>query len=215
MERDVLEKLEKKEITADELYKQVEKDFDLISEICRGISSSKAHVRYPCAKVLNLLSGEKPEKLYPEMDFFITLLDSDKRILLWNALIIVANLTRIDEERKFDNIFDKYFSFIDDEYMVTVANVVGNAGKIAKAKPYLNERITRELLRVENLLLKPHLTQECRNILLGHAISAFETYFDQMENKEEVISFVKRQLNNSRDGTRKKAQKFLEKFNLQ
>ncbi len=212
MNKNILEQLENKAITADELVKQVRKDFDLLAEIYNGISSSKAHVRYPCAKVLTILSGEEPEKLYPKMDFFITLLDSDKRILLWNALNIIANLTDVDEEKKFDKIFDKYFGFIDDEYMVTVVNVIGNAGKIARAKPYLTQRITKELLRVENLPLKSHLTLECRNIILGQVISSFEMYFDQIEDKDEILSLVRRQRVNTRNSTRAEAETFLKKF---
>ncbi|MBU7018294.1 MAG: hypothetical protein HXS44_12360, partial [Theionarchaea archaeon] len=122
------------------------------------------------------------------------------------------NLTDVDEEKKFDKIFDKYFGFIDDEYMVTVVNVIGNAGKIAKAKPYLTQRITKELLRVENLPLKSHLTLECRNIILSQVISSFEMYFDQIEDKDEVLSLVRRQRFNTRNSTRAEAEMFLKKF---
>jgi hypothetical protein len=51
-------------------------------------------------------------------------------LLVQIQLNIIVNLTNIDEEKKFDKIFDKYFGFIDDEYMVTVVNIIGNAGKI-------------------------------------------------------------------------------------
>jgi hypothetical protein len=36
-------------------------------------------------------------------------------------------------------------------------------------------------------------------------------YIDQIENKDEVISFVERQLNNSRRTAKLKAEKFLKK----
>ena len=55
------------------------------------------------------LSEERPEQLYPYMDFFITLLDSKYRILTWNAIGIIANLTQVDKENKFDVIFEKYY----------------------------------------------------------------------------------------------------------
>ena len=35
---------------------------------------------------------------------------------------------------KFDEIIDKYYSFIDDLVMVTAAHVVGHSGKIAKSR---------------------------------------------------------------------------------
>ncbi len=209
---DLLGKLGKKEIKAEDVAKNVIKDPSLLPEIFNGVSSANALIRYGCAKILRIVSEENPEKLYPRMDLFIEQLNSDKRILKWNALYIIANLARVDVEDKFDDIFDKYYGLLDAEYMITVANVVGNSGKIAKAKPHLTKKITRELLKTENLTIKSHLTQECKNIIIGHAISALDMYFDQIENKNEVISFVKRQLNNTRNATKIKAEKFLEKI---
>jgi hypothetical protein len=96
--------------------------------------------------------------------------------------------------------------------MITVAHVVDNSGKIAKARPQLTQRITNELLKIENIPTKPHLTQECKNILLGKTILAFSMYFDQIEKKDKLVSFVKRQVNNTRNATKVKAEKFLKKI---
>jgi hypothetical protein len=111
------------------------------------------------------LSAEHPEKLYPYFDSFTTLLDSKYRILTWNALAIIANLTQVDTDNKFDAIFDNYYSFLENEYMVTVANVVSNSGKIALAKPHLIPKITEELLKVQDISTSPHLTEECKRVI--------------------------------------------------
>jgi len=100
-------------------------------------------------------SEEYPEKIYPHMDSFINLLDSEYRILKWNAIAIIANLAKVDEDKKFDAIFDKYYVLLNDAYMVTVANVVRKSSKIALAKPYLTQKITNELLKVEKSQLLP------------------------------------------------------------
>ena len=163
---DILEMLGKKEISTEDLIEQVKNDIGLLPEIYDGISSKKANIRYPCAKVLQVLSEERPEVLYRKMSFFEELLEHDKRILKWNAIIIIANLAKVDAENRFDEFFDRYFSLLDDEYMVTVSNVAGSAGKIAAAKPHLAERITRELLKLENIPPRSHLTEECRNVIL-------------------------------------------------
>jgi len=207
-----LEKPGKKEVEAEDIAKNTIKDPSLLNGIFKGVSSTNARIKYGCAKILRIVSEEEPEKLYPRVDFFIELLDSNKRILKWNALYIIANLAKVDVENRFDDIFDKYYSLLDAEYMVTVANVVGNSGKIAKAKPHLSQKITNDLLKIENLTLESHLTQECKNIIIGHTISALEMYFDQIENEDKVISFVKRQLNNTRNATKIKATNFLAKF---
>src|SRR4030067_2803856 len=136
MEHDLLRKLADKSITEEELLEAVESDFEVVPRVVVGVSSSKAAIRYGCAKVLVDLSVEYPEKLYSCMDFFISLLDSKYRILVWNALAAIANLCAVDVDNKFDATFDKYYGFLNDEYLVTVANVVGNSAKIALAKPY-------------------------------------------------------------------------------
>ena len=158
------------------------------------------------------LSEEQPQYLYPYMDFFITLLESKYRILTWNATIIIANLTKVDTEKRFDVIFEKYYSLLDNDYMVTVANVVDNSGKIASAKPYLTKQIAEKLLSVENISTTPHLSKECKRVITEHAIKTFDQFFPQIEQKEKVFSFVKKQLKSSRKTLRMKAENFVKKW---
>jgi hypothetical protein len=209
MNNELLQGLANKSLTKKELLLKVRQDFSLLPEVIEGTSSSKAAVRYGCGKVLMDLSEEYPEKLYPHMGSFIRMLDSKYRILTWNAMAIIANLAKVDAEGKFDAIFAKYFGFLNDEYMVTVANVVGNSGKIALAKPYLIERITDELLKVENISITPHLTEECKRVIAEKTIESFNQYFDRIENKERVISFVRGHLNSKRKTLKEQAETFL------
>lgn len=204
-----MQKLADKSMTKEELFQKVKHDFGLLPEVLKGITSSKATIRYGCAKVLTDLSEEHPEKLYSYIDSFIDLLDSKYRILTWNAMAIIANLARVDKDKKFDAIFDKYYSFLNDEYMVTVANVVGHSGKIALAKPHLIQKITSELLKVENIPTTPHLTEECKRVIVEKAIESFDMFYDRIYAKEKVISFVKRHLNSSRRTLKEEAENFL------
>jgi len=212
MESELLRKLDNKLLTKQALLQKVRENPDLIPEVLSGLSSSKAAVRYGCAKVLMELSEEQPERLYPYMDSFTVFLDSKYRILVWNAMAIIANLARVDQDRKFDAVFDKYYGFLNDPYMVTVANVVGNSSRIALAKPYLVQKITSELLKVENISTTPHLTAECRRVIIEKTIESFDLFFDRIEAKDRVISFVRRNKNSSRKSLKTKAKSFLEKW---
>jgi len=212
MEGSLIQKLGDKSITKEQLLEKVKQNYDLIPEILSGISSPKPAIRYGCAKVLMDLSEAEPEKLYPYIDFFINLLESKYRILTWNAIITIANLTKVDTKNKFDSIFNKYYSYLDNEYMVTVANVVGNSGKIVIAKPYLAQKITDKLLKVENISITPHLSEECKRVIAEHTIKSFDVFFPQIEQKEKVISFVKKHLNSSRKSLRTESEKFLKKW---
>ena len=212
MENELLKKLAAKTLTKDELRRKVEHDFSLLPTLVTGLSSPKAAIRYGCAKILMDLSAEYPDKLYPHMDTFVALLGSTYRILTWNAMAIIANLAKVDKEQKFDAVFDRYYGFLKDEYMVTVANIVGNSGKIALAKPYLIPKITEKLLTVENLSVTPHLTDECKRVIAEAAIGAFDLFFDKVEQKEKVLAFVERELNSSRKHLSVQAESFLKKW---
>ena len=78
---DILKKIENKEITKDALVKKIKNDFSILPEIISGVSSHKASIRYGCSNTLTVLSDENPKELYPYMDFFINLLDSDSHRL--------------------------------------------------------------------------------------------------------------------------------------
>jgi hypothetical protein len=212
VETDLLQKLDRKEITKTQLLERVEADFDLVPVLLKGTSSTKARVRYGCGSVLVDLTENYPDKLYPYLDNFIALLDSKHRILTWHAMAAIANLTAVDSKRKFDVIFDKYFSFLGNDYMVTVSNMVVNSGKIASNKPYLAEKITRELLKVQNLKVTPHLTEECKLVIAEQALKTFDSFFGNLDAKEPVIAFAKKHIASSRKSLREEAQKLLKSW---
>ena len=205
-ESEILDKLGKKESKAEDLADEVMRNPDLLPEIFNGFSSANPRIRFNSAKILRIFSEKNPKMLYSRMDFFVNLLDSENNILKWIAIDVIGNLSSVDSENKFDKIFEKYYGLLLDESMITAGHVIDNSGKIARTKPYLEDKITKELLKVEKIQYK---TSECRNILLGKVIMSFSQYIDQVDDKEKMISLVKRQLKNSRKATRAKAEKFL------
>jgi hypothetical protein len=212
MDDELLGKLADKSMTTEELFQTVEQNWALLPQLLEGVSSSKASIRYGCAKVLMDLSEVYPTRLYPYLDSFIGILDSKYRILIWNALAIIANLAKVDKDKKFDAVFDKYYSFVNDEYMVTVANVVGHSGKIALAKPYLIDKITNELLKVDGISLTPHLTEECKRVIAEKSIKSFDLFFDRVAQKKRVISFVEKHACSQRKALKEAARHFLNKW---
>ncbi len=209
---DLLQKLAAKEISKAQLRRQVETDFGLVPLMLEGTASPKASIRYGCASVLMDLSASHPKELYPYMDQFAALLGSKHRILTWNGLAILANLTAVDGDRKFDALFERYYGFLGDEYMVTVANTVANSAKIVANKPYLADRIAAELLKVQNLKTTPHLTEECRLVIAEKAIQTFDTLIQYTKNKTALLEFAGKYQNSSRDSLKKLAQHFLNKW---
>ncbi len=190
------------------LAREAIRDSNLLLEVFNGISSSSPKVKFKSAKILTLISERNPQKLYQRIDFFIDLLDSGNQILKWNAIDVIANLASVDVDKRFEKIFDKFYGLLEEGSLITAAHVISNSWKIVNAKPMLESKITKELLKVEKIQLP---TEECRNILFGYTIRSFDQYFEKIQNKNEVIDFARRQLNNSRNATKAKADKFLKK----
>lgn len=178
----------------------------LLPELFDGLAADEARVRYGCLKVLRLISERKPAVVYPEFDRLVALLNSENNILQWSAIIILGNLAAVDAQRKLDEILTRYLRPIAGPVLITAANTIGGAGKMAAAKPRLADRIARALMRVE---AANYQTPECRNVALGRVVESLELFFDQVKDRQSVLEFVRRQLGNARPAVRRKAARFL------
>ncbi|MDD4874033.1 MAG: hypothetical protein PHE15_03560, partial [Dehalococcoidales bacterium] len=179
---ELLSTIGNKEVNKEEIIRWIINKPELISEIYGGLSSSKANIKYGCSKILRGISDIKPDVLYPKFNLFSDLLTGDNTFLKWDAIYIIANLTKVDSENKFESIFDKYFAPIPGPVMITAANIIGSAATIALAKPELTGKITKEILKVEKAKYK---TAECLNIAFGQSINSFDQFFSQLHNKEQ------------------------------
>ena len=199
----------KKSITDETISESAASDKKLLSQLYKGVYSDKPEIKFKSAKALRKLSEDKPELIYPNWDFFVGLLDSENTFIKTIAIGIIANLTVIDSKNKFDKIFTKYYKLIDDKSMIPTATLVGNSGLIAKAKPNFQSKITNKLIKID----RTRHSSECKNIIKGKAILAFNEYFEESNDKKMILNFVSCELKNTRSATRKKAERFLKKWN--
>jgi hypothetical protein len=179
----------------------------ILKEILKGIVSKQELYRYNCFKVLLQISEKEPMLLYPEWDYFVELMGSENSYHRSASLRLIANLTSVDTERRFDNIFDQYFDLLDDESVIAARYLAGSAGIIAKSKPYLQARITERLLDIDNT----HHKEGRKDLIKGDIIQTFEGFFEESHHKEEILAFVAEQLESSSPKTRKAATAFLKK----
>jgi hypothetical protein len=186
------------------LVKEIIKDEGQLSELLKNILSKKDKVRHNSFKVLLKTSEEQPEVLYYKWDFFANLIDSDNSYLKLIAVRIIANLTLVDRENKFEKIFKKYYALFNDSVIVA-GHLAANSGKIAKTKPKLQTKITNKLLSIDKT------NQKHKDLVKAYTIEAFDEYFEEAENKKKIIEFVKKQLNSTSPKARKKAKEFLKK----
>jgi hypothetical protein len=165
--------------------------------------------KFRTAKALLTLSESQPRRLYPFFDAFRRLLGAENNIIRWTAIRILANLAAVDTERRLEKSLTAYLAPITGPTMITAATTIAGAATIARAKPHLTGRLVDAILRVETARYQ---TEECRNVAIGHAITALAAIGDGAARSEAVIAFVNRQAGNSRPSTRKKAEAFLRRL---
>ena len=202
----IVSELDKKDVDVASLAKRVLEDMEVLPELLDGILASKDFIRFNSFKVLLFISEEHPEVLYPRWDFFSALLDSDNSYQQYIAIYLITNLARADDSARLEGIFDKLYSILDGEGTITAAHLARNSGKIARAKPKLRARITERLLNID----RNHRGKQ-KELIKGHAIEAFDEYFEEAENQPEILEFVRKQLQSQSPKTRKLAREFLKK----
>jgi hypothetical protein len=187
---------------------RIAKPAESLPELFAGLGADKPGIKYGCLKALRAISEKNPAVLYPEFDRFAGMLDSENNIFKWGAAQVIGNLAAVDTDGKIGRILDRYLAPISGAVMITAANAVGGAGKIALAQPRHADRIVRALLKVE---AANYQTPECRNVALGHVVNSLDLFFANIGDPQPVVAFVQRQLGNSRNAVKKKAAAFLKK----
>ena len=201
--------LDKKTIDIKAIARKALKDEKLLAELLDNLWSKNETIRYNSHKVLLQISEEQPKTLYTHWDYLVKFLDSDNTYHKLSAVILLANLTKVDKVNKFEKIFTKFYGLLDDKSFITAAYVSGVSGKIALAKPNLQTKITNRLLSID----KTHHQQERKDLAKANIIEAFEEYYEQARYKNKMLDFVEKQLDCASPKTRKKAREFLERMN--
>jgi hypothetical protein len=196
------------EVTAKELAKKAIKDRGLLPKLLQGILSKEDRIRYTNFMALMFVCEDHADLLYPQWDHFESLLDSENTHSKYIGSYLIASLTSVDRDDKFDRIFDRYYGLLDDKSMIPSAHVARNSRKIVKAKPELEPKITDRLLRIDETRHKPHH----KELIKAEAIAAFDGYFETAKEKQRIVKFVKKQLGSKSPKTRKGAKEFLDRW---
>ncbi len=180
-----------------------------VDALLSALSSDVARVRFSAAKTLRDLSERQPENVYPHFDFFVQLRQDQSSVLRWNAILILGNLARADEDGRIDRMLDAYLAPISGPHLIDAANTIRGASVIGAAKPHLADAIAKRVLKVERAV---YATPECRNVAIGHAIECIGRILPGIADRRPVHAFVQRQLDNPRAGARKKAERLLARW---
>lgn len=183
------------------------KEMKIINEAMIDLDSNNEKLRNKAFNILLPLSETSPERLYLEWDKLVKILNKKEVSNKYVAIPLIANLTSIDRENKFDKIFNNFYELLNHESPVVSPHIAGQSGKIIKYKPYLQKDILEKLLSTDE-------KSSCRHkeLLKSYVIDALTESFNVIKNKDEVIQFIEKQINSESPKTKKRAREFLKKF---
>lgn len=199
--------LENKDIDPETFAEKIIENTDLIHQYLDGLISKNETYRYNCFKVLNIVSEKKPDVLYPYWDFFINHLRSENDYHKMSAVLIIANLTSVDTENRFEKVFNEFYKNLKSKKTIVPIYIVKSSGKIANFKPHLEEKITDLLLDIENI----HPGKQIE-LVKSSVIESFSEFYENSQKKDKILCFVKNQLDSDSPKTRKTAKEFLNKW---
>lgn len=193
------------------LVAEAMEDITVLSSLLEIVLAETSSVKYASSKIIRMISEQKPELIYPHFEDICRWLHHRNSFIKWDGILALSNLAAVDHEDRFSAACQDYLALIYDPQMITAANAVANAWKIALAKPEKEGDITRRLLEVPKVtyIYKGEPSPECNCIVCGQVLECFEHYFDFSASQAEMISFAQAQLVSRREAVAKSAAKLL------
>jgi hypothetical protein len=182
-----------------------------LEAVLQGISDSRPRIKFGCSKSLLILSEKNPGLLYSKINRIIKLLENENQILKWTAIAALGNLASIDQTSRTRDLLPKLFEFLACGELITANHAIATLGKIGRVFRSEQEVIADRLVGVENCSFD---TDECKNIALGKVILALGMFVSPVNASRTVVEFVRRQIDNKRPATAKKARAFMKRLSL-
>lgn len=198
--------LDEKNIDVEGLAQDAITNEELFQELLRGARSKDDTTRQNSFKSLQIIAEANPQFLYSEWDYFQEMLLSPNNYHQFIAIYILASLTSVDDNKKFEEIFDDYYGILAGDKAMTASHVALNSSVIVKNKPELKSRIIDILMSIDDI----HQGKQ-KELIKAYAIEALLKIHPEAEDQEKIEDFVRTQLGSKSPKTRNMAQCFLDR----
>jgi hypothetical protein len=178
----------------------------LLSAISPENTNEKS--RSAAFKKLLGLAHKAPATLFPYWNGLVRLLSSTKAFSRYPAVHVIAALVPSDREQRFEQVFQRYFSLLDDEAISVAAHVALLAGGIARARPALQPRITKSLLAIG----QTHFDAGRKDLVKSYALQAFDEYLEGVTRRKAILAFAVELSQSKSPRARKVAKEFVAKW---
>ncbi|HOI39591.1 MAG TPA: hypothetical protein PL168_02580 [Methanobacterium sp.] len=198
--------LDRKNIDVEALAKDALNDEVLFHELLRGVRSKDDTIRQNSFKCLQIIAEENPHSLYPQWDYFQVMLSSRNNYHKYIAIYILASLTSVDVDNRFEGIFDEYYGILAGDKAMTASHVALNSSIIIRNKPELESRIVDILMSIDDI----HQGKQ-KELIKAYAIESLMKIYPDVSDPQKIEEFVRTQLDSKSPKTRNMAQCFLDR----
>jgi len=183
-------------------------DDTALTGLVAGLSSKNLESKQRSFLSLQMLAATDPARLYRRhWEDIARFLDDPGVDAKYIGIYLMAGMAAADDEDRFDDVFYKYFSLLDDNSLIAPMHVALAAAAVFKAKPDLRNDIVKLLLSID----KTHHTQSRKALIAAYAIDSLDKVFDDIEDKAAALEFVRGYLKAPSPKARMMARAFLKK----
>lgn len=198
--------LNKKNVDVGVLANKAVNNKKLFQELLRGVQSKDNNTRFNSFQSLQIIAEDNPHFLYSEWDYFQEMLFSKNNFHKYIAIYILASLTSVDVNNRFEEIFDEYYGILGGDKAMTASHVALNSGVIIRNKPELESKIIDILMSIDDI----HQGKQ-KELIKAYAIEALMKIYHEVDDPRKIEEFVRTQLESESSKTRSMAQCFLDR----
>jgi len=168
-------------------------------------------VYYNCYYVIDHASQERPELFYPYWNSLVPLLNHPNSYHRDIGMTILANLAAVDNENRFNAIFEEYFSHLNDARFMTAHCCVCNSRKIMRSKSGLRDQILTLLLSVDSLCSFP---EKQRELMKADILEIIDEFYPEIKGRDRADEFIRKACVSISPKTKKIAKALASKYQL-
>ncbi|HOM03110.1 MAG TPA: hypothetical protein PLH43_09810, partial [Acetivibrio sp.] len=167
-------------------FEKASKELDKndISQLVEWLSLKDDSIRYRAFLLLQNRTVFSND-VYPFWDTFREKLSSSNSYQRSIGLMLIAENARWDIENRMEETIDEYLALLEDEKPITIRQCIQSLGKIASAKPELNEKIASGLISLDIMAVKETMRKSILIDILNVLLNIREKH-----KTDEIESFV-------------------------
>ncbi|OEH93381.1 hypothetical protein [Bacillus solimangrovi] len=208
--KSLIDEIKRKDLDIEKIAEWLIQDSDRRNEVVKQLMTNKdIMVYYHSYYVLSRASEINPQLFYVYWDDFVALLSDNNSYKRDIGMTLIANLIVVDTDRKFDNIFEKYISLINDVKFMTAQCCVKNLKKIVNQREDMITGVVEILLQIDDVVSYPEKQKE---LLKYDVLDVLQSVYNKVDSKSEITLFIKNCLGSISPKTKKMAKKMERKY---